>query len=502
MIELLAAAYTAGFLLMGLYGLKVLLLVAGYVRYRHRAEAAEPTPDVPLVTVQVPIFNERLVAARVVDAVCRLRWPAERLEIQVLDDSTDDTREILDAAAAAWQARGLDVQVLRRARRTGFKAGALAHGTARARGDVLAVFDADFVPQPDFLERTVPFLGSGVAVVQTRWDHLNADLHWLTRVQAMALDGHFVVEQVVRARSGLLVNFNGTAGLWRRAAIEAAGGWQADTLSEDIDLSYRARLAGWRVVYLPDVAVPAELPTSLLAFKRQQRRWSKGTTQLLFKLGRPIWRSDLPWLVRLHGVLSLAEHLLHPLTLVLVLGMPLVILLRPAMPPLLVGLWLLALAPPLLFALSAAALHADWPRRMLWYPVVAMLSLGLCVNGTAAVLESLGATVGEFERTPKLGAGVREGASRQQLWSSGYGIRLDAQVMVEATMGLYCWLALALAVSKSAWGWLPFLLLFALGFSLTAVASVRDGLGGMPWPWRRALLRVRREGAAAWSNGP
>ncbi len=511
MIELLAASYTIGFMALGLFGLKVLLLVAGYLRTRHWIEApstepSSPTagPDVPVVTVQVPIYNERLVAARVIDAVCRLRWPRDRLEVQVLDDSTDDTRDVVDAAAEAWQALGADVQVVRRPERSGYKAGALAHGTALARGDVIAVFDADFVPQPDFLHRTVPYLGPGVAVVQARWDHLNAGRHWLTQVQALALDGHFVVEQTARARNGLLINFNGTAGIWRRAAIEAAGGWQDDTLSEDIDLSYRAQLAGWRVVYLPDVAVPAELPTTLLAFKRQQRRWAKGTTQLLRKLGRPIWRSQLPLAARVHGVLSLAEHLLHPLTLALILGMPLVIATRPALPPLLAVLWLLALAPPLLFALASAALHGDWPRHMVWYPVLAVLSLGLCVNGTVAVVEGLGGGAGAFERTPKLGPGSEPdgepGNVRHQLWRSGYGIGPDAQVMAELAMALYCWFGVALAGHESALGWLPILVLFALGFSLTAFASLRDGLAGLPRRHRRPFRRTRG-GAAAETSG-
>lgn len=499
MSQFLTAAYTLGFLAVGLFGLKACLLVLGYLRVRRWPDLPTAPDAWPVVTVQLPIYNERFVAARVIDAACRLQWPRERFEVQVLDDSTDATREIVDASAEAWQARGVDIQVLRRGDRAGFKAGALALATRRARGDVLAVFDADFVPQTDFLLRTVPFLGPGVAAVQARWAHLNADHSWLTRVQALALDGHFVVEQTARARNGFFVNFNGTAGIWRRAAIHAAGGWQGDTLSEDIDLSYRAQLAGWRLVFLPDVAVPAELPTTMLAFKQQQRRWSKGTTQLLPKLGGRLARDRRPLVVRLHAVLSLAEHLMHPLTVGMVLGAPLLVLLPVRLPALLGLLWFTALAPAVLYAIAAAAVHRTWRRRMLAYPLAALVGLGLCVNGTVAVCEAILGDHGSFERTPKVGDGeVDRGAERQRLADCGYLLGLDRLVVAEAALALYCWLTLALAVQRGHSGWWPFLALFGLGFSLTVSLSLFDNLAGRAEAWRaERTLRRSRGGQAA-----
>jgi cellulose synthase/poly-beta-1,6-N-acetylglucosamine synthase-like glycosyltransferase len=499
MSQFLTAAYTFGFLAVGLFGLKACLLVLGYLHVRRRPDEATAVGEWPVVTVQLPIYNERLVAARVIDAACRIQWPRGRLEVQVLDDSTDATREIVDATVEAWQARGVDVHVLRRSDRAGFKAGALAHGTRLARGDVLAVFDADFVPPADFLLQTVPFLGPGVAAVQARWSHLNADQSWLTRVQALALDGHFVVEQTARARNGFYVNFNGTAGIWRRAAITAAGGWQGDTLSEDIDLSYRAQLAGWRLVFLPDVAAPAELPTTMLAFKRQQRRWSKGTTQLLPKLGGRLALAHQPLVVRVHAVLSLTEHLLHPITVCLVLGAPLLVLHPSRLPALLGLLWFTALAPAVLYAIAAAAVHHDWRRRMLAYPLGALLSIGLCVNGTVAVCEAIVGRGGSFERTPKVGDGDHHhGAELQRLADSGYLLGLDRLVLAETVLAVYCWLTLALAVQRGNNGWWPFLGLFGLGFTLTASLSLYDNLAGRAQAWRTARsLRRSRGGQIA-----
>jgi cellulose synthase/poly-beta-1,6-N-acetylglucosamine synthase-like glycosyltransferase len=498
MQQILATVYTVGFLALALYGVKVMLLVVGFLRVRRRVDLPTLAGDAPVVTVQVPIYNERHVATRVIDAVCRLHWPRDRFEVQVLDDSTDVTRDMVDASAEAWRGRGVDVKVVRRPDRSGFKAGALAHATALARGDVLAVFDADFVPRPDFLERTVPFLGPGVAAVQARWAHINPDQSWLTRVQALALDGHFVVEQTARARNGLFFNFNGTAGIWRRAAIAAAGDWQGDTLSEDIDLSYRAQLAGWRLVFLPDVAVPAELPMTLLAFKRQQRRWSKGTTQLMRKLTVRLWRAPRPFVVRLHAAMSLAEHLLHPLTVALILGSPLLIVYRPRLPAALAALWLAALTPVVMYALAAATLHRNWPQRMLVYPLAALLSIGLCVNGTVAVLEALLGSGGTFERTPKAGDSPGDGGKhRERLSASGYALRVDKVVLAEAFLAGYCWLGLALAVHRGALGWAPMFLLFALGFSLSAGASLYDGAAHRAARWRADRLRRSRGGAAA-----
>ena len=289
---------------LALYGVHRLVLVVLYARHRRRGAPRPPAPEEwPRVTVQLPLYNELYVARRLIDAVCRLDYPRDRLEIQVLDDSTDETAEIVRAEVARRRAAGFAIHHLRRAERTGFKAGALAAGLERTGGELIAVFDADFVPGPEFLKAAVPYFADPrVGMVQGRWEHLNRDYSLLTRVQALLLDGHFVIEHAARNRAGCFFNFNGTAGVWRRAAIAAAGGWRHDTLTEDLDLSYRAQLAGWRFVYLPDLSVPAELPVDVGGFKSQQYRWAKGSIQTARKLLGRVLAAPLPLRVKARGL--------------------------------------------------------------------------------------------------------------------------------------------------------------------------------------------------------
>jgi cellulose synthase/poly-beta-1,6-N-acetylglucosamine synthase-like glycosyltransferase len=472
MPTLLTAIYTLGFVILSLYGIKALLLTAAYLRLGRRPEVGEPIDEHPFVTVQLPLYNERAVACRAIDAVCRLRWPRDRFEVQVMDDSTDETGAIVDATVDAWRARGVDVVVLHRANRRGYKGGALAEGTRAARGELMAVFDADFVPAPDFLQRTVPHMRPGVAAVQARWGHLNADSSRLTRAQALALDGHFIIEQTSRSRLGLFLNFNGTAGIWRRAAIEDAGGWQGDTLSEDVDLSYRAQLNGWRIVFLPDVEVPSELPTTHLAFKRQQKRWAKGTTQVFLKLGREVWGADRPLAVRLHALLSLTGHVTHPIMLGLFLFAPLLLVHKPSFHPALGILTLVAVCPPLMYAVALARLYPDWPRRLAVYPLLAVLAMGMTLNGTVAVTEAWLGRHGAFERTPK--TGDRGGQTDEGPAAAGYQLPVDRIVVVEALLAAYAWFGLAEALQRHATGLVMFMALFAVGYSLTAWLSLEN----------------------------
>jgi hypothetical protein len=287
-VFVLSILYLIAALLVALYGGTALLLATLYLRRGREPVSPPPEPETwPTITVQLPVYNELYVVTRLIDAVARLDYPRDRLQVQVLDDSTDETTRLARARVAYHQARGLDIELIHRRERSGFKAGALARGLASARGELIALFDADFVPPPDFLRRTVPYLAAQprLAFVQTRWGYLNAGYSALTRAQTIALDGHFIVEHLGRNRNGLLMNFNGTAGVWRRAAIDDAGGWQPDTLTEDVDLSFRAHLAGWWALYLPEVECPAELPPQIAAFKRQQARWATGAAQCLVKLG-------------------------------------------------------------------------------------------------------------------------------------------------------------------------------------------------------------------------
>jgi cellulose synthase/poly-beta-1,6-N-acetylglucosamine synthase-like glycosyltransferase len=489
MPRLIAVVYTLGFLALAAYWAKVLLVTAAYLMVRRRTDAAPEMGDRPFVTVQLPVYNERYVAARVIDAACRLRWPSDLFEIQVLDDSTDETCGIVDDAARAWRGKGVDIQVVRRQERSGYKAGALAYGALLARGSVFAIFDADFIPSPDFLERTVPFLSDGVGAVQTRWGHLNGSASGLTRAQALALDGHFLVEQTTRSRCGLMLNFNGTAGLWRREAIRDAGGWQHDTLSEDVDLSYRAQLAGWRLRFLPEVVVPGEIPATLPAFKRQQRRWATGTTQVLVKLGGEVLRSDRSLRVRVHAIVSLASHLVHPVTLGMFLLAPLMLVYQPALHSMVGILTIVSLSPPLMLAVAARDLHSDWLRRLAAYPLLALLAVGMSLNGTVAVWHGLTRCGGAFERTPKAGGSEHSGSdhdgsdhgssehggaehgSSEHGSSVGYQLPADKWVLVEALLAAYAWLGLAAALWRGSAGLSLFLALFAIGYTLTAFLS-------------------------------
>src|SRR5262245_26641174 len=329
-------------------------------RHRRRRSPLAPPPvlpeaaEVPFVTVQLPLYNEASVAPRLLEAVCRLEWPRDRLEIQVLDDSTDDTLAVVESLAARLRTEGTEVRVLHRARRDGYKAGALAAGLAEARGTLIAVFDADFVPGPEFLREVVPaFADPGVGMVQARWGHLNREHSWLTRVQALLLDGHFLVEHAARFRSGRFFNFNGTAGVWRRACIEDAGGWQRDTLTEDLDLSYRAQLAGWRFVFQDATIAPAELPVEVAAFKGQQHRWAKGSIQTARKLLPRILAAPLPLAVRLEALLHLTANAGYLVLLAFSLLLPPAMLVRLHTP------WpLAALLDVTLYALSTLAFWA------------------------------------------------------------------------------------------------------------------------------------------------
>jgi cellulose synthase/poly-beta-1,6-N-acetylglucosamine synthase-like glycosyltransferase len=437
---------------------------------------AWPAGYPPFVTVQLPLYNERLVAGRAIDALCRLRWPAGRIEIQVFDDSEDETRALVDARAALWRARGHDIAVHRRSGREGFKAGALAMGLEQARGDAIAIFDADFLPAPDFLELCLPHLGPGVAAVQARWGHLNARDSRLTRVQALALDGHFLVEQDAQSRLGLFLNFNGTAGVWRREAIEAAGGWQGDTLTEDFDLSYRAQLAGWRICMRPEIVAPAELPDSLPAYRRQQQRWARGTVQVLRKLGRRVLSAPLPLHRRILALATLSGYLVHPVMLALLLASPLLLVFPPHFPAALSLLAIAPFCPPLLYAVALAGTERGWPRRLLDYPLLALLTVGMSLAGTRAVAGGLFGRTGSFERTPKRGERGERGFGRKessspapaekarQVWD--YRLPLGRQSWAEAALAGYAWLLVAAAWRAGA-GWLVgFGLLYALGFSL------------------------------------
>ena len=436
---------------------------------RPHAAAGDPPPVLPRVTVQLPIFNEVHVVERLIEAAAHLHYPRDRFEVQVLDDSTDETGRVARAAVERWRSRGLAIDHLRRARRTGFKAGALAAGLRAARGELIAVFDADFTPPPDFLERVVGvFADPSIGMVQARWEHANRRHSLLTRLQALLLDGHFVLEHGGRHRGGCFFNFNGTAGIWRRAAIESAGGWQHDTLTEDLDLSYRAQLAGWRFVFLPDVVAPAELPIEMGAFKAQQHRWAKGSIQTCRKLLPAILRADVPFRVKAESFLHLTANFNYVLVLALcVLILPALVVRTASADArgLLVVdaavFGLAAISVCTFYAVSQREIGGRWWARLRDLPAMVALSLGLSVNNAVAVLEALSGCTGEFRRTPKYGAlppagpTVASGGSRRRVWR---------QPLVEIAFGAYFTLAVAYALAADVWAAVPFLALFQFGF--------------------------------------
>jgi cellulose synthase/poly-beta-1,6-N-acetylglucosamine synthase-like glycosyltransferase len=482
--QVLITAYLVVLVTLAFYGFHRSSLVYLYYRYKNnRPQPKSRFADLPRVTVQLPLFNEMYVAPRLLDAVARIDWPRDRLEIQVLDDSTDETQEICRAKVAEIAATGLDIKYIHRVDRTGFKAGALESGLAVARGEFVLVFDADFLPAPSILHDTVHFFtDEKVGMVQVRWGHVNRDFSRLTQVQALMLDGHFVIEHTARNRSGRFFNFNGTAGIWRRVAIGDAGGWSHDTLTEDMDLSYRAQLKGWQFVYLPDVVSDAELPVEMNSFKSQQFRWAKGSIQVAKKLLPTIMRSRVPLGVKLEAFFHLTNNFAYPLLMLLSMLL---------LPNLLVRTrhgWreVLIIDLPLFFGttLSIASFYVTsqreidptwqrggWRRTLKRLPLVMSLGIGLCINQTRAVIEALFVrNSGEFVRTPKHGV-----MQRFERWTAKkYRASKTLIPAVEILFAGYFAVAIAFAAIGGHWVSMPFLAMFLVGFAYVGVLSLHQ----------------------------
>ncbi len=465
--------------ILAIYGFHRLVLLGLYYRTRHRLRRRLPRlEDWPVVTVQLPLFNERYVAQRLIDAVCAMRYPRSKLQIQVLDDSTDATSGIVSDCVAHYRNLGFDIEHIHRAIRTGFKAGALEAGLGKARGELLAIFDADFVPGPEFLEETIPcFSDPDVGMVQARWDHLNRDYSLLTRIQAIFLDGHFAIEHAARNGAGRFFNFNGTAGVWRRQAIVDAGGWQHDTLTEDLDLSYRAQLAGWRFMFRPDTRAPAELPVDINAFKGQQYRWAKGSVQTARKLLGTILRAPLPMRVKMESFIHLTNNASYVLMVLLSLLVFPAMLLRRSMDPrflLLIDLPLFlgaTISVILYYVVSQIAVNPEWRHDLRFMPSLMGLGIGLSVNNARAVLSGLFHQGGVFERTPKYGI-----ESRADRWRhKTYGTRANVSVVIERLLMVYSIGCFVLAWKLEMWWSIPFLLLFVQGYIYMTLLSISPG---------------------------
>src|SRR5215470_15962787 len=470
------ATYFFVLIVLAIYGWHRYYLVYLYMRNKDKEpKATRPLDPLPAVTIQLPLYNEMYVADRLIEAVCAMEYPRELLEIQVLDDSVDETRSIAESAVRRFAAKGIDIKYFHRTDRTGFKAGALEAGLKTARGEFIAIFDADFIPSSDFLTRLMPhFADPGVGMVQARWGHINQDYSLLTKIQSILLDGHFVLEHGGRNRSGRFFNFNGTAGIWRRVVIDDAGGWQHDTLTEDLDLSYRAQLRGWRFVFVSDLIAPAEVPVEMNAFKSQQHRWAKGSIQTCRKLLPLLLRSKLPLGVKAEAFFHLTANFNYPFMCVLS------VLMFPAMVIRYNMGWyeMLLIDVPLFFAATFSVcnfymmcqreIHRDWRARIKYLPFLMSIGIGLCINNTRAVFEALFNKQTEFARTPK----YRIEGDADEWVGKKYRQSVAVQPLIELALGLYFTATVFYALANQIYGTLPFLVLFQIGFLYTGLCSL------------------------------
>jgi cellulose synthase/poly-beta-1,6-N-acetylglucosamine synthase-like glycosyltransferase len=472
--------YFVVLVILAAYGMHRYYLVYAY--FKHRQNVPGPPPSIPAwpkVTIQLPIYNERYVIERLVDAVVRFDYPQDLLDVQVLDDSTDETQEVARACVERYQALGFPIRYLHRTDRTGYKAGALAEGLDSATGEFVAIFDADFLPSPDFLRKAIPyFTDPKIGMVQGRWTYLNRNYSALTEVETILLDGHFVMEHGARSRSGSFFNFNGTAGVWRRCTIDQAGGWQHDTLTEDTDLSYRAQLVGWKFLYLPDIECASELPVEMNAFKAQQARWAKGLMQTALKILPRMLRSDESAQIKAEAVFHLTANISYPFMVILST------LLLPAMIVRFYQGWFQMLFIDLpLFIASSCSISGfyltsqrvlypkTWKRSILYMPFVMAVGIGLSVRNAKAVIEALLGIKSEFVRTPKFKIEGQAGTWKKK----GYRNRAGWMPYMEIALGLYFAMTIVYSIQNENYATAPFLFLFVWGFLYTGVMSVAQG---------------------------
>ena len=466
--------------------------------------APSPAPEMtlpwPQVTVQLPIYNELYVVERLIQTVADLDYPPNRLQIQVLDDSTDETVALVQRVVAQIKARGVNIVHLHRTDRSGYKAGALQAAMSSASGEFIAILDADFLPPKDFLKRAIPYLQEpNVAFVQTRWGHLNRRYSWLTALQSLAIDAHFMVEQFARSVSGYWFNFNGTAGIWRRSAIEAAGGWTADTLTEDLDLSYRAHLCGWEARYAREIVVPGELPVDVKGYRRQQHRWARGSLECAIKLGPQVWRAPIALPKKLQATLHLLGYSVHLLLFLLTLLYPLVIPLIASYPAFeaLYGLaYLFALtsiAPTLFFIIGQQQQGRSWIRQLPTILIVSVLGSGMMLNTVRAFGQIFSKRNQAFERTAKYGIESR----RQEWMKQRYQLRFDPIAFVEIALGIFSLHTAWNAFTHSTWGIGLFALMFGSGLILVGAITIFQTIG----VYRNRKARLQRIAAesAQWT---
>ena len=473
--------YTFLLIVLTFYAFHAYLMIFLYKRRKKQPLAAIIPSEWPKVTVQLPIFNEQYVVERLIHSVCRLDYPLDKLEIQILDDSTDETRTIVSNVAADYLKKGYDIQYLHRTDRNGFKAGALKKGLESAKGEFVAIFDADFLPQPDFLKKMIPYFSSkNVGVVQARWGHLNGNMSLLTKSQTIGLDAHFVIEHSARNANNIFINFNGTAGIWRKETILDAGNWQDDTLTEDIDISYRAQLAGWKFVYVNDVVCPAEVPAEVNGLKTQQYRWAKGAIQTAIKLLPKVWKNrNLSTLMKFEATIHLTNHLVFPVLLLLAFLIFPILVVRMNCPDtntffMIISLFTInAFSYPLFYVYAQKEIYPDWKRRVLFMPILMAGAIGLAVINSRAVVSAVLGRKSKFTRTPKYNLADNNLKSWR---GKDYRIKFGATALIELLLFLYISASLFYAFQNIQYLAIPFILFYWFGFAFISSLSLLHSL--------------------------
>ncbi len=480
MDEIVLVGYFVSLTILFLFGLHGFIMLFYHRKYKNVIHPKDNNFEPhDLVTIQLPLYNELYVADRLINAVCEIDYPKSKLQIQVLDDSTDETVSIVARVVEEKKNLGFDISHVVRSNREGYKAGALKEGLKTAKGKFIAIFDADFIPHKNFLKKTLPFFfDEKIGMVQTRWEHINGDYSFLTKAQALALDGHFVIEQTVRNNAGFFINFNGTGGIWRRNCIDDAGSWHSDTLTEDLDLSYRAQLNGWKFIFLKDFTSPAELPSEINALKSQQFRWTKGAIETAKKILPLVWKSNVPLRVKLQSTFHLTNNLVFPfILLAAILNVPLIFIKNSGSHELyfaVMSLFVLAFISSFMFYLySQKDIHEDWRKKIVLFPLFMAGSMGLAVNNSRAVVEGLLNRKSEFVRTPKFKV-----VSEKDSWMGKKYInkKIGLSVIVELIMAVYCLVGVVSSIYFMEIASLPFQMLFFLGFTLISFTSIKHAL--------------------------
>ncbi|MEW6702584.1 MAG: glycosyltransferase [Bacteroidota bacterium] len=477
--EIVLFAYIISLTILLLFGSHGFIMI--YYHYKYRRNLPKPKIDreEEMVTIQLPLYNELYVIERLIDAVCEIDYPKEKLEIQLLDDSTDETVDLVARLVKEKQELGFDIYHVRRNSREGFKAGALKEGLKTAKGKYIAIFDADFIPKKDFLKNTLKYFSSeNIGMVQTRWEHLNEEYSLLTKIQALALDGHFVIEQTVRNKAGFFINFNGTGGVWKKECIEDAGNWHADTLTEDLDLSYRAQLRGWKFVYLRDFTTPAELPAEMNALKAQQFRWTKGAIETMKKILPLVWKSNVPMRIKLQSTFHLTNNIVFPFILLAgILNVPLIFI-KNAGPYWnffnFMAVFVIAFISSFLFYLfSQKDVHSDWRKKIALFPLFMAGSMGFALNNTRAVIEGLMSRKSEFVRTPKFKVSSKKDSltARNKYFAK---TKIQPSTYIELLLSVYCLIGVIASIYFMEIAALPFQLMFFFGFATVSIMSLRQ----------------------------